>query len=91
MADDFAANSEITAKPKGKPRGKPFKKGQSGNPSGRPKQVHELVSFARGFSEEGLLKLVELPSIQASSPIYCASVARRKAQDTLFLPAHGLG
>src|SRR5262249_36920605 len=54
------AYKETTAKPKRKPRGKPFPKGVSGNPGGRPKQVHELVALARGFSEEGLLKLADI-------------------------------
>src|SRR5262249_14467850 len=55
--------SEITAKPVeiSKKTGKPKRRGP-GKPlgTGRPKQVHELVALARGFSEEGLLKLAEL-------------------------------
>ena len=60
MTTEFAENSEKTAKPKRKVRGRPFPKGVSGNPGGRPKRVHELVALARGFSEEGLLKLAEM-------------------------------
>jgi hypothetical protein len=57
----MAQNSEETAKPKrNRGRGKPFKKGQSGNPGGRPKQAHEIAALAREFSEEGILKLVQL-------------------------------
>ena len=63
MNTDLAANSEITAKPVeiSKKTGKPKRRGP-GKPlgTGRPKQVHELVALARGFSEEGLLKLAEL-------------------------------
>ena len=60
QADDFAANRQITAKPKGKPRGRPWKKGQSGNPSGRPRDVHGIAALARTFSAEAIEKLVEL-------------------------------
>src|SRR5262245_57020828 len=60
IAAQFAASSEITAKPKGKPRGRPWKKGQSGNPAGRPKDVHGIAALARTFSAEAIEKLVEL-------------------------------
>ena len=60
QADDFAANSEITAKPKGKPRGRPWKKGQSGNPGGRPKDVFGIAELARSFSAEAIEELAAI-------------------------------